>query len=260
MQKIDINKTVNELVFIYLTEYKIPKNYDIENIENQKTLYIDFLDFIKETKFTLTENQFINECRWWWCLIPTGNEFKETNILPVFSYYNKPIKNIIPRANVNLLQLYEVIRNPKYFEKTTVELRKITDKTAKANYKQNNFDYVCFSGVFSQRNSISCTKPSGYLCIDIDHLQTDINELKNILIADENLDIQLLFVSPSGDGLKIVVCYDTTNKLNEIFEIIEIYFKKIYDIQIDKTGKNIDRACFICYDSEVFINNKILKK
>jgi len=83
IQNIDISKvttadlykyTVNELVYIYLAVFKMPACYDIENIEHQKLLYSDFKDFIKNTKHLLTENQFISECRWWWCLIPIGNE------------------------------------------------------------------------------------------------------------------------------------------------------------------------------------------
>jgi len=185
-----------------------------------------------------------------------------TSGLPLFSYYKQPITNLIPRSNINLLQLYKVILTPKYYEKATNDFRKISDKTAKANYKQKHFDFALLHGIFepNKRNSRSCIKPSGYLCIDIDHVQTDINELKKKLIADLNLDIQLMFISPSGDGIKVVVMYDIKqNTLIEIFELMELYFKKVNNIQIDKACKNIDRACFICYDNEVFINSKILE-
>ena len=181
--------------------------------------------------------------------------------LPIFSYYTKPIMNVKPRSNINLLQLYEVIRNPKYFEKATLELRKIPDKTAKAKFKQTQFDFALLHGIFepNKRTSKDCIKPSGYLCIDIDHYKGNLSELKKTLIGDYNLDIQLMFISPSGDGLKVVIQYDTNkNTLIEIFEFMELYFKQAYQITIDDKCKNIDRACFICYDSEVFINPKIL--
>jgi len=269
IQNIDINKitksdlcnfTESELVYIYLTAFKIPQSYTIDNIEHQKILHTDFLEYIKETKCFLGKIKFINECRWWWCLIPDGTEPEQPESLPLFSYYSKPVTNIKPRVNINLLQLFEVVSNPKYFEKQTIEFRNIIDATAKANYKKTKFDYVTFSGIFEKRNSQSCLQPSGYLCLDFDHVKTDINELKTKLINDNNLDVQFMFVSPSGDGLKVVIPYDIQNTLIEIFDLLESYFLQVYDLQIDKTCKNIDRACFICYDREVFINPKILKQ
>jgi hypothetical protein len=34
---------------------------------------------------------------------------------------------------------------------------------------------------------------------------------------------------------------------------------KTYQLEVDKSGKDISRACFLPYDSEVFINPKYLQ-
>ncbi len=253
--------TFSQLVYIYLSVFEIAKNYSIENLEHQNILFADFKVYIKHTKQVCTLNKFISECRWYWCLIPNGTEImpKAKTVLPKFSFYSKPITNILPRTNINLLQVYEVIKQPKYYQKQTTDLRQITDLNKQREFKKTNFDYVTFSGTFEKRNSKNVLLQSGYLCIDIDHVKNDLNQLKTKLINDANLEIQLLFISPSGDGLKLVVYFDTMqNTLLEIFNLVEIYFKQVYNIQIDKACKNIDRACFLCYDNDVFINPKIL--
>ena len=47
------------------------------------------------------------------------------------------------------------------------------------------------------------------MCIDFDHVQ-NTNTLRQALLADEYFDTQLLFVSPSGDGLK---CFEAESLL-----------------------------------------------
>ncbi len=261
--------SVSELVYIFLSVFQMTRGYDINNPDHQALLHTDFLDYIKETKYTLGIQQFVRECKYYWRLVPDYSEeltnfYTKYNIndLPLFSYYYKSITNTKPCRNINLLQLYEVIKNPKYFEKQTNELRRIADKTQRANFKQTQLDFVLFSGIFPpyKRNSQSCEKPSGYLCIDIDHVKTDMNELKKKLIADSALDVQLLFVSPSGDGFKMVIPYDLQEfpEFLEFYQVAETHFLELYKLQIDKACKNIDRACFICFDNDVFINPKIL--
>lgn len=251
-----IKYNLEQLIYIYLYQNNIPKYYDIDSDLEMTGVYNDFIDFISKTKKTTVFDKFISECRWFWDLIPLQKvEFEK--IMPKFSYFKKPIKNIIPRSNINLVQLYEVITTPKYAKMQTEKLRRITDKKEKSEYKANNFDYVCFSGVFSQRNSQSCINESGLICLDFDHVE-NLDELKEKLKSDINIDVQLMFVSPSGDGLKVVCEIDKSESFLKNFIMFETYFLQLYNIQVDKSGKNIDRACFICFDENCYINDKNL--
>lgn len=237
-----IDNETNEIVFNETTNQTISDIADICNVSKEIAK-----DYVLSQKNNLIA--YKNSCN-----------------LPQFSYYTKPIMNLIPTANINLLQLYYVIKDNKNIKQKTFEFRNIIDKTAKAKYKNTKFDYVCFSGIFEplKRNSNGCLQLSGYMVIDIDGKDnpqiTDLQKVKNTLIADLNLDIQLMFVSPSGDGLKIVLFYDINeNTIIEIFEIMRLYFLQSYGIKIDKSGKNIDRACYICHDNDVYINQKIFE-
>jgi len=241
----------NDLIHLYLSEIRKPLSFDVTNPEHQNRLYNDFLLFAKNAERSISEKQFTELLL---NTVPAEN-------LPLFSYYKAPITNTTPHTNIDIPKLFEVIRNPKYFAEKTAKLRTIKTDAENREFKTRNFDYVTFSGIFpdGKRNSQSCIKPSGYLCIDIDHVPERLPELKTALQTDTDLDAQLIFTSPNGDGLKVVVSYDTEQiSLLETFNLVESYFKQAYDIQIDKACKNIDRACFICYDNDVFINSNLL--
>lgn len=64
-----------------------------------------------------------------------------------------------------------------------------------------------------------------------------------------------MFISPSGNGLKIVFKIDLTlGTHEEYFSALSQYFKTEINIDVDLSGKDISRACFICYDPEVFFS------
>ncbi|HAH24353.1 MAG TPA: VirE protein, partial [Prolixibacteraceae bacterium] len=48
---------------------------------------------------------------------------------------------------------------------------------------------------------------SGLLTLDFDHV-SNLDGLKKTLLSDRYFDTELMFVSPSGDGLKWVISID----------------------------------------------------
>jgi hypothetical protein len=97
------------------------------------------------------------------------------------------------------------------------------------------------------------------MCIDFDHVQ-NIDTLRQALLADEYFDTQLLFVSPSGDGLKWIINIDTQKAPHgEYFASVANYILQTYSVEVDKSGKDISRACFLPHDPNAFINPLILE-
>uniref|UniRef100_UPI0040489371 DUF3987 domain-containing protein n=1 Tax=Algoriphagus sp. TaxID=1872435 RepID=UPI0040489371 len=171
---------------------------------------------------------------------------------PVFSYYCKPITNIKPARDLGIIDAYTLIKGPTYKE-TTLELRSKGDSVEKKEFKKYNFDYCTFSGKFSSRKDSELLDHSGYITIDFDNVP-DVLELKSKLIEDPYLDPELLFTSPSGDGLKCILKIDLVrNTHQEYFEGISNYILATYDLEVDKSGKDVSRACFLCHDPEVYI-------
>ncbi len=177
--------------------------------------------------------------------------------IPKFSYFNAPVSNIYPKATKNLLDIFYLIKSEAYASITN-GLRSITDKDKARKFKASQFDYVTFSGTFSKRNDKALLNHSGLLTIDFDHIP-NLQELKNQLLKDEYFDTELLFISPSGDGLKWIIPIDITASTHQnFFKAISAYIKKVHKQEVDKSGKDISRACFLPHDPNVFINPKYL--
>lgn len=186
--------------------------------------------------------------------------------LPEFSFFRGPITNLLPQTNATIGDVYRGITGDYYKQKTEqLRLAKNEDQYRKAKKK---LDYVCFSGTFILRNDENLIKPSGYCCIDIDHIkQKNLIGIRVILESDPLLKTALLFTSPSGKGLKWIVEIDleTYPDYGTNFRGIVAYLRKTYpdrfncgENDIDETSINISRACFLCYDPEAYVNQKYL--
>jgi len=71
--------------------------------------------------------------------------------MPAFSYFTMPITNTLPSKEVNLLDVYELIKG-EFYRDCTRTLREIQDNKEARAYKASHFDYVTFSGSFSIRS------------------------------------------------------------------------------------------------------------
>jgi hypothetical protein len=178
--------------------------------------------------------------------------------IPKFSFFKSPVANINPSKEISLIEVYDLIRNNTY-QDITEKLRSHSDPAKARDFKANRFDYVTFSGSFSKRNDKSLLKHSGLITIDFDHI-ADIPLLKQQLLNDEYFDTELMFVSPSGTGLKWIISIDLTEGTHlDYFKSIAAYILTTYNLEIDKSGKDISRACFLCYDPDAYINPKYLE-
>lgn len=179
---------------------------------------------------------------------------KPKPVLPRFSYFKAPITNTVPEKEVTILDVYHLIRYG--FQSQTDELRAITDKTTARKYKAAHFDYVTFSGLFTKRNDQALQKHSGLLALDFDHV-ADLQSLKNLLLQDEYFETEILFTSPSGDGLKWIVAIDLMEYGHrEWFTSIANYIRTTYQLAIDQAGKDVSRACFLPHDSNIYLHPK----
>ena len=182
-----------------------------------------------------------------------------------FSFFKAPVRNTIPHKSISLLDAYNYIVGD-YAKQRTEKLRSLLSQLppsggqgAARQFKAANFDYCTFSGVFTSRNDKSLVTHSELMCIDFDHVQNS-DTLRQALLADEYFDTQLLFVSPSGDGLKWIIEIDTRKAPHgEYFASVANYILQTYGIEVDKSGRDISRACFLPHDPNAFINPLILE-
>ena len=190
--------------------------------------------------------------------IPKGPHIPQSHYNPLFSFFKAPVSNTVPHKSVNLLQIYNAIKGD-YYKERTEKLRVISDVQQARKFKAANFDYCTFSGTFTSRNDKALINHSGLLCIDFDHLN-DVETLFNRLLQDDYFDTQLLFRSPSSNGLKWIIAIDINQSTHsDYFTAVANYIQQTYGVTVDKSGRDISRACFLPHDPQAFINPVYLK-
>ncbi|HEY3372400.1 MAG TPA: BT4734/BF3469 family protein [Prolixibacteraceae bacterium] len=174
-----------------------------------------------------------------------------------FSFFRRPITNTVPYKGISLLQAYLDIQSDRNQWQTDL-LRTLSDKNQAKIFKARYFDYVTFSGTFTRRSDASLILHSGLLTIDLDHVD-DLPQVKNALLNDRFFETELLFISPSGNGLKWIVAIDTgLHSHLHWFKSIANYIDISYRLEVDASGKDLSRACFLPCDPEVYIHPKYL--
>lgn len=149
-----------------------------------------------------------------------------------FSYYKAPIQNLLPHSTISLKQLHKGIAGT-YFRARTKKLRELTGQEAKA-FKTGQLDFVTFSGIFTRRKSADMIQTSGLMCLDFDHLGDSLPNIRYNLLNDDQLPPALLFTSPSGSGLKLVLETDLKQANHkEWFTALSFYYHQTYCLEVE---------------------------
>jgi hypothetical protein len=152
--------------------------------------------------------------------------------------------------DVNIV--FERIRTGKYSE-LIGQIRKEKDKTQRNELKKG-LPAICFSGTFQKRSDDAILEHSGLICLDFDGYKTkrDMLEFKESL--KEDAYVMAAFVSPSGDGLKVIVKIPADKENHKrYFDALEKHFNVP---EFDVTSKNISRVCYESYDPNIHINTE----
>ena len=220
------------------------------------------------------------------------NQFKMSLFLPPIS----PVKDsttgriiqpptLTPYKEITLQEVYKLITSSERLKTLTETVRRATENGDEKVYrmlKQQTLPYVTPCGVFSYRKSDSLTGPSGLIVVDIDHHDSrqEAEKLKRQLFDDLLLRPVLAFTSPSGHGVKAFIPYDlaripdTKQNISENIHWAMNYVQAIYDFHsshpdredkktnhsgkgVDRSGKDLVRACFLSYDEEALIRREI---
>ncbi|RKT00191.1 VapE domain-containing protein [Flavobacterium sp. 123] len=95
---------------------------------------------------------------------------------------------------------------------------------------------------------------SSYIILDIDKLSAaDLQNAKHL--ANQSEFTFASFISPSGNGLKILVKINS-DKANhkEAFLLVQAHYENILKLEIDKSGKDLTRLCFYSWDENLYLN------
>jgi hypothetical protein len=111
---------------------------------------------------------------------------------------------------------------------------------------------ICFSGTFNKRTDASLIEHSGLICLDFDGYDKQKELLQDKESLSKNKYVFSVFISPSGNGLKVLVKIPADAENHTMyFNSLEKYFNSPY---FDKTSKNLSRVCYESYDPLIAIN------
>jgi hypothetical protein len=127
-------------------------------------------------------------------------------------------------------------------------IRALTDKKQRDILKKGLMS-ICWSGTFRRRADQHLIDHSGLVCIDFDHVP-DMDALRARLTADQYTHV--LFTSPSGDGLKVVVRIPANAKTHKgSFQALMDYYNVE---QFDPKNSNLSRVCYESHDPDIHYN------
>ena len=168
-----------------------------------------------------------------------------------------------PLRKISIESLHHAIASPKATSVALIRQLRIVQQFDPKQYtvlKRHLPYFVCgnFNPQFRRGDNFASTDR---FVIDLDHLsdkQIDAPQLRSRLVADSR--VELLFTSPSGDGLKIIMrlaeqCHDK-GLFSLFYKTFLKSFADEYGVEqvIDSRTSDVTRACFFSYDPEAFLN------
>lgn len=161
----------------------------------------------------------------------------------------KSLRNTKPEKVSDLISILNEIQQGTYKEK--VELIRQQENPSKSPLKEK-LPVFTPTGIFNYRSMAGLESYNGLICLDVDGVENP-EELKE---KCKNLHwVYAAFVTPSGQGLKVMV---KTNATKETYKQIELQvaetFNEVTGCSRDNHCKDIARIQFVSYDPNIYIN------
>ena len=152
--------------------------------------------------------------------------------------------------------ILEEIKTGKYKHAITYLRKSLSEKKMEA-YEKAKKSLPAFtpSGKFEGGRKLEfLVEYSNCMILDIDKLSAaDLQNAKHL--ANQSEFTLASFVSPSGNGLKILVKIDTPKAQHkETFLKVQAYYENLLKLEIDKSGKDLTRLCFYSADENLYLN------
>jgi len=156
--------------------------------------------------------------------------------------------------SLTVLEVFERIKNGySDLNKKIERLRNLDETSEQHRNLKNSLLAIMFNGQFNERNDNGLIQHSGLCVLDFDDYPDEqtMNEERQKL---QNCPfVYLLFTSPGGKGLKVVIKIpkSTKDEHKRRFQAFQKFFNSDY---FDPTSCNVSRVCFESYDPDAYIN------
>lgn len=164
------------------------------------------------------------------------------------SIYKSAIDSVGARTRP-IQSIMEAIKSGTFAEAISL-IREEKDKDVRDGLKKKLLSFTP-AGVFDRRTESGLTTPAHMIVLDVDY--SDPKKCMHVAYIDDH--VRYGFVSPSGNGYKYIVPIAASKDIESwkdyyynAFAVLAVRFKDKYNIDLDPSGKNINRICFVSYD------------
>lgn len=156
----------------------------------------------------------------------------------------------------DILKILDDIKTGVYINPITYLRKSLADnKMEAAERAKKSLPAFTPSATFKRGRKMEfLTKYNPLVVLDIDKLPKEkLKECRKTLLEEPLVFAS--FLSPSGNGIKILVQIETEKENHkETFLALQKHFEELLQVEIDKSGKDITRLCFVSFDPELFLN------
>ena len=120
---------------------------------------------------------------------------------------------------------------------------------------KNKLPAFTVSGNFENgRKATDIVSYSNFLVLDLDKLSAEQVENVQKLVKLAHYTYAA-FISPSGNGMKIIVQVNSSVEHHkEAFKQVADHYEKCLNLEIDSSGSDVSRLCFMSYDPDCYFN------
>ena len=167
--------------------------------------------------------------------------------------------NIYSRRAIQSELMEELLDIKKGKYKNIIEkCRYFTSKKDYDSYKllKIKLPLVTFCGTFVNGRKLEhLVQYNNLMILDVDHIEAkDILKLKSKIESDKYTFA--VWLSPSGEGLKTLVRINSSSEDHKSsFRAIKNYYKSNYNIELDNSGSDVTRLCFVSWDEQLYHND-----
>lgn len=171
-------------------------------------------------------------------------------VVSIFKNFNEVVQN------QNIVEVLSDIQTGKYKNIITY-LRKSLAESKMEAYERAKKSLPAFTPSASFKGGRKLefiTQYTQIVVLDIDKLSKE--QLTNAkALATQSPYTLAAFISPSGNGLKILVKINSDQSNHkEAFLALQKFYEELLALPIDKSGKDVTRLCFVSYDTDLYLN------
>ena len=172
--------------------------------------------------------------------------------IDVWANYNEQVRYL------NFENILLAIKEGEFKSKIT-EIRNFLKENNKnkSDELKNSLLGFTVSAIFDKkRRKERVIKYYGVMVLDIDNLK-DEEEIERIKKEIEKIEYtKMVFVSPSGLGLKIIVETNNTDveRHTEVYKELVKYYENQLNVEFDSQTCDVSRLCFFSYDETAYYN------